>query len=182
MNNLLQDIKIDKVIDPDALDIAWIEQSDLYYKYSEAYNSALEKKNELKLEIERYKENVDIIKAELDLMIRKAPEEFNLTGKVTEGAISSTILTHKDYQSAVEEYYGIRKDFNEAQHEANQLYSCVATMEQRKTALENLVRLLNQQYFSTPDEPRDLAHEYHKKLYETKKGARDKIRDRRKKK
>ncbi len=181
IKELLEQIQTDKQIDPDTLDIAWLEQADLYYKYSDAWNTALNEKNDLKIEVERQKEKIEEAKADLDLDIRKNPDTYDID-KVTESAIQSAIHVNPDYKKELETMYDLKKEFNEAQAKANRLYSCVAAMEQRKTALENLVRLINQQYFSTPSEPRDLSHEYHKKIQINKKGAKEKIKNRRRNK
>ncbi len=180
--SLLESIKQDSKIDPDSLDVAWLEQANLYYKYSEAYNLALYTKNELKIEIDKYEDYLKELKSELDLEIRKNPEFYGLNAKVTEGAITATILTSSEYKEAVHNLYKLKKEFNEKQNEANKIYSCISSMEQRKTALENLVKLLNQQYFSTPQEPRNLSDEYYKKIQLKKQGAKEKIRNRRKNK
>ena len=173
------EIKRDIQIDPDALDVAWLEQADLFYKYSEQLNRAMSTKNELKLILEIKKEEVDKVKARLDLDIRKNPEAYDLT-KISEAAVSSAILVCSDYVEVQSEMNDLKQEFNEAQDEVNQLYSCVHAMEQRKVALENLVRLLNQQYFSTPESPRNLSFEYRNKTQITKEGAKRKIKNRRK--
>ncbi len=180
LESLLESIEEDRKIDPDTLDINWVEQADLYFKYSDAWNTAINERNDLKIEVERKKEKIDELKAKLDLEIRKDPDEYDLD-KITEPAIESAIKSNREYKKALEEMYELKKDLNEAQSRANRLYSCVASMEQRKTALENLVKLINQQYFSTPSEPRDLSHEYYKKIQKNKKGAKEKIKSRRKK-
>ncbi len=178
--NIQDEIQIDKHIDPDAIDVAWIEQAGLYYKYSDLLNNALEKRNNLKTIVEEKEDEIKAIKAELDLDIRNNPEDFEIA-KLTEGAISAAILIHKKYKKAINELYDLKKEFNTAQDTVNRLYSCVHTMEQRKVALENLVRLLNQQYFSTPEEPRDLSKEYHNKVKKIKEGAKERVKKRRKK-
>ena len=172
------DIEQDKLIDPDALDVEWIEQANLFYKYSDALNEAMEKKNDLKLKIEYAKEKLDELKAALDLSIRKNPEEFGLS-KVTESSINSAILIHKEYKNALESLYDVKKEFNEAQSATNKLFSCVSTMEQKKSALENLGKLLAQQYFSSPDSPRNLKYEHHNRTSKIKQEAKRKIKSRR---
>ncbi len=181
MKELFEEIHIDKQIDPDSLDVNWVEQSDLYYKYSEALNTALKQKNDLKLEVDRAKETIEQVKAELDLDVRRDPESYDIK-KVTESVVQSAILLDERYQEAVEEFFAKRDEMNKAQDLSNKLYSCVAAMEQRKSALEQLVKLLNQQYFSTPEEPRNLSWEYKNKIEQNKKGAKEKIKNRRKKK
>jgi len=176
---LLDEIETDKQIDPDALDVDWIDQTNLYYKYSSALNDAISERNNLKLQVERVKENFERIKAQLDLEIREDPDSFSIP-KITEATVSSAILLDDRYHKAFEEYMNAKNDQNIAQDVVNRLYSCTATMEEKKSALEQLVRLLNQQYFSTPSEPRDLSQEYHKKVNENKNKAKEKIRKRRK--
>lgn len=178
IGNLLEEIIEDKQIDPDALDIAWIEQADMYYKYSDALNNAIQQRNDNKVTVEKLKDNLESVKAKLDIDIRSDPESYELP-KVTEQVVNSAIQLDDEYKTALEEYYKAKEDLNEAQDSVNRLYSCTLTMEQRKTALEQLVRLLNQQYFSTPSEPRNLSNEYSQKIKENKKGARDKIKKKR---
>lgn len=170
----------DKQIDPDALDVEWLNQSNLFYKYSNALNEAIDRKNDMKLQVEAAKEEVDRVKAELDLAIREDPDEYGLS-KVTESAITSTILTQPELQAAQKKYYSAKEALNAAQSEVNKLFTDVNTMETKKDSLEQLVKLLNQQYFSTPVEPRDLSMEYHKKIAKNKKGAKEKVKKRRSK-
>jgi len=171
-------IEQDKQIDPDALDIEWLNQPNLFYKYSDALNEAMNRRNDLKLHVEAAKEEVDRVKAELDLAIREDPEEYGLS-KVTETAVTSTILTQPELQAAQKKYYSSKEALNDAQAEVNKLFTAVNTMEEKKVALEQLVRLLNQQYFSTPVEPRNLSEEYFKKTNRNKKGAKEKVKKRR---
>lgn len=180
VKELTQEIHEDKQIDPDALDVAWIEQSDLYYKYSDALNEALQWKNDCKLKVEQAKDHLENVKASLDIDIRKNPDSYDLP-KITEQVVNSAIILEKDYGNALNELYEAKEELNEAQDFVNKLYSCTMTMEQRKTALEQLVRLLNQQYFSTPSEPRDLSKEYKDKINENRKGAKEKVKRRNKK-
>lgn len=177
--NVHDEIQDDKHIDPDALDVAWIEQADLFYKYSDALNKALEEKNDLKLALEYQKEQLDAIKAKIDLEIRRDPDAFGLP-KLTESVVSSAILLQPAYKKALDNLYEEKKRFNEVQNQVNQLYSCVNTMEQRKSALENLGKLLNQQYFSSPESPRNLSWEYHNKTKRIKGAVKEKIKRRRK--
>jgi len=176
---LLTEIETDKQIDPDALDVDWVDQTNLYYKYSNALNDAINERNDLKLQVERAKENFERVKAQLDLEVREDPDSFSIP-KVTEATVSSAILLDDRYHKAFEEYLDAKSSLNAAQDIVNRLYSCTSTMEEKKSALEQLVRLLNQQYFSTPNEPRDLSQEYHKKVKENKNNAKEKIKRRRK--
>lgn len=174
-----EEIEQDRQIDPDSLDVAWLEQPNLFYKYSSALDEAMEKRNDAKVEVEIQKDNVDRVKAELDAEIRDDPESFDLE-KVTETSIQSAIIRSDKYQEALKQYHQAKKDLNAAQNEVNQLFSCVNTMDQRKAALEGLARLLNQSYFSAPAEPKDLSAKYHAKSNQAKRGAKEKVKRQRK--
>lgn len=174
---LKEEIEQDKNLDPDSLDVAWLEQPNLFYKYSSALSNAMKERNEKIVEVDEYKEKVNRVKAELDAEIRDDPEEFDLE-KVTETSIQSAIVRSDRYQSALQDYHEARKELNKAQNVVNQFYTYVNTMDQRKAALEGLAKLLNQQYFATPAEPKQLSEKYHAETNKAKKGARDKVKTR----
>lgn len=138
--NYEQDIRIDET----ALDVEWLEQPSLMMKYARVAIEARKK-------LDQAKEALDVAKAELDKNIRSNPERFGLE-KITEGAITSAILTHKDYAKANQEMI-------EAKYQTDMANAAVRAVEARKDALENLVRLFGQSYFAGPKMPRDLTHE-----------------------
>ena len=139
------DYEKDMTIDESALDVEWLDQPRLMLRY--AKHAA-----KTRLEVERVKEKLDIVRAELDKKIRMDPEAFEIV-KLTETFITSTILTQKEYQEANEEYL-------EAVYESNMAQGAVRAIDGKKTALENLVRLHGQQYFAGPSVPRDLSKEW----------------------
>ena len=134
----------DIVIDETALDIEWLEQPSLMMKY--ARNSA-----SAKMDLDKAKEALDLVKAELDKHIRINPSKFDIE-KITEGAITAAILQHARYKKASEVVI-------QAQFENNIAQGAVKAFDARKDALENLVRLHGQQYFAGPKMPRDLEWE-----------------------
>jgi len=138
----------DTQIDPDALDIEWLSQARLMMKYTR--HAA-----ETRMEADNEKERLDLVKAGLDKEIRLDPEKFDIT-KITESAIFNTIITQQKYIMANAKYI-------EARFEAEIAKGAVAAIEQRKTALENLVKLYGQQYFAGPKVPRDLSYEWEQK-------------------
>lgn len=178
IDQLLKDIEGDREIDPDSLDVEWLNQSNLYYKYSSPLNDAIDERNRLKLEVDRKKEGLEEKEAELDLEVRLDPEKFEIP-KITESVVKSVIYLRPGYQKAFNNYIQARELLNQAQDRVNRLYSCVNCIEEKKVALEQLVRLLNQQYFSTPQEPRDLSKKYQEKINQNKKEARNKTKERR---
>lgn len=136
------DYKHDMHIDENALDLELIDQPELMVKYSTLLAEA-------KQERDLVKEELDLKRAELDLDIRDDPEKYSL-GKVTENAITNTIIQIEDYQE-------IQKKFHQANFEVNVLQGVVNAIDARKSALENLVKLHGQEYFAGPAVPHDLS-------------------------
>jgi len=128
------DIEIEK----DALDEEWIKQPMLFFRYSE-------KCSEARREMDLAKEELDLVRADLDRRIREAPGDFGLA-KATETAISNAILLHEDYKAA-------SRKLIKARHTWDLLSKAVQAFDQKKAALENLVRLLSLGYFADPQQP-----------------------------
>ena len=175
------DIEQDRQIDPDALDVEWIEQANRFYKYSSALDEASAVKNDLKKQVDQKEKEIDILKAQLELEIRNDPDAFELE-KITDSSVKAAILSSTKYEKAIEELFELKSELNDAQNNVNSLYTDVNTMQEKKEALKNLVILLNQQYFSTPSIPRNLTEEYQKyhKTKQTQKTAKEKVKKRRK--
>lgn len=138
--NYEKDIEIDET----ALDVEWLEQPSLMLKYAR-YSA------ESRRALEEAKQSLDVARAEIDKQIRERPEDFGIL-KVTEGSIQSAILTEPQYKSAYQAYL-------DTKYESDMSQGAVRAFEQRKEALENLVKLHGQQYFAGPKVPRDLAWE-----------------------
>jgi len=155
----------DMTIDVDALDVEWAGQARLMMQY--AKHAA-----KTRLEVERKKEELDIVRAGLDMKIRVDPEKYGIV-KLTESVVSSTIITQKEYMVANEEYQLL-------QYESNMAQGAVRALEGKKTALENLVKLHGQQYFAGPSVPRDLSKEWaqHERQKSVDAGVGSKIRRR----
>lgn len=151
----------DVSIDPDALDVEWLEQPRLMVRYSQYLA-------EKRQEVDQAKTRMDIVKAELDQRIRTDPEKFDIS-KVTEGAINAAITTHPEYNEAMEE-------LTTAQYEMNMAQGAVRAIDGKKDALENLVRLYGQQYFAGPKVPRDINHEWQQRQEQVSSNKKIKIR------
>lgn len=146
--------KIDREVDVDELDVEWFEHTNMFGDYSDAYAIASKKRDDAKLAVERAKENVDKVKAEIGLDIRANPNEYDLT-KVTDASVEACIKTQDKYQKVMEDYFAAWEKHNQAKYESDVLGGAVKTMEQRKFSLENAIRLMTMQYFDTPNEPKD---------------------------
>ncbi|NIU01110.1 MAG: hypothetical protein GWN01_09345 [Nitrosopumilaceae archaeon] len=131
-------------IDHEALDIEWLEQPGKMLKYSR-YSA------DTRQIMDMTKERLELVRAELDQQIRQYPDFYQIA-KITEGSIQSTILKDPEYRKTAEEYINAKHEYELAQ-------GAVKAFDQRKTALENLVRLHGASYFAGPSIPRNLSEE-----------------------
>jgi hypothetical protein len=122
-------------IDPLRLDQEWVDQPRLFHSYALKMANADAK-------VDAAKGQLDLAKAVVEKAIRDNPEEFGLE-KVTESAIAACVIQQEDYQDAL-------KLLNMLRHKASVLKVAVTALDQRKKALEKLVDLHGQDYFSTP--------------------------------
>ena len=130
------DYEKDLQIDPHYLDAEFMNHPVLFMKYAQESARA----NKAAKEAE---ENVKTVRS---IIINDAKKS---EVKYTESTLEAHYRTHPDYIEA--------KDISvEATFYADLCTNAVFAMQARKSALENLVRLHGQEYFSTPQEPRDL--------------------------
>lgn len=155
----------DVYIDESSLDVEWLNQPRLMMQYGRHAS-------ETKLEADKAKERVEVVRAELDRDIRSDPEKYDLS-KITETVVQNTITLQDEYQEAYNTYL-------EAKYEFDMALNAVRAIDQKKAALENLVRLHGQQYFAGPSVPRDLSKEWEEK--ERQNVSNNKVRVKRKKK
>jgi len=142
----------DLYIDDQSLELEWLDQSMLFMKYARYLA-------ETRRTTDEAKQYIEIVKAELDKAIRENPGDFGLE-KVTDKAIDAIIITDKKYKEAYQIYL-------EAKYESDMASNAVAAFNMRKEALENLVKLNGQQYFSGPKVPRDIHWEREEKAKRT---------------
>lgn len=141
----------DVSIDENALDVELLQQAQLTFTYG-SFSSRLN------YELSKKKEELDLIKAELDKNIRNNHEEYGIA-KITEAAINSAIITNKEYLEKNSEYLEIKYEYEVS-------LAAVRALNDKKSALENLVKLHGQQYFAGPSLPRDIGEEWLKKQKE----------------
>lgn len=122
-------------VDRDNLDLEWLEQPTLIFKYAEAVANA-------KSEYEHMKRKEAVVRAEIALDARESPENYDLE-KVTEATIKEAV-------ECSEEVCELYADLIRKQHEVAILQGAAKAIDVKKSALENLVRLHGQNYFSTP--------------------------------
>jgi len=126
-------------INPDALDVEFLGQAELMLNICQETAIAKEKLNYAK-------EKLDVEKAKA---ANRARGELD---KPTVAAVDQFITLDKEVLDQQEK-------LRRAQFEYDLLSGAVKAVDQRKTALENLVRLHGQQYFAGPSVPRNLSEE-----------------------
>lgn len=122
-------------IDVNRLDEEWVRQPELYRRYAEAAADA-------KRVHEEAKNDLEVIRADVEQMVRKNPESFGLA-KTTEGAIKTAIDLNEKVREAEEAVI-------EARHAMDVMQAAVGALDHRKSALGDLVRLFLADYFSKP--------------------------------
>jgi hypothetical protein len=121
-------------IDKFNLDKEWISQPKLVFNFAQQLAQA-------KRELEERKAQYDVIKADVEMNIRKDPEKYGLA-KVTESAISSTVCMQDEYKQANQAIIKAKYDVDICQGAMN-------AMEHKKAGLQDLVKLHGQNYYST---------------------------------
>jgi hypothetical protein len=128
-------------LDPNELDVAALEQADLYAEWATAAAEA-------KATEEAAKTEKEITEAKLAAQVRADPGEYGIE-KTSEAAITSHVKT-------LPEYARVHRNYNTAMREAALLVAAERALQQRKAMIEELGRLHGAQYFAGPDVPRDL--------------------------
>lgn len=126
-------------VDRDRLDEDWEKQADFSWEFGEQLANA-------KLELDTLKGELEVIKAELDLKIRRDPERYLQTEKITESAVKAYVTLSKKVQRKETEII-------EKKHEIDILTSYLKSIDDKKRALEKLVDLHGQNYFAKPRAP-----------------------------
>ena len=128
----------DLSIDPNQLENEWFRQPALYAKYSELAADAIKERDEAK-------ENLDVIKGQMDKKIRLSPKDFGLES-IKEAAVTFTILQSDEYKDA-------NKELIETTYRLNLVQGVVKALDHKKKALESTGQLWIGTYWSTPHEP-----------------------------
>lgn len=142
-------------IDEGSLDEEWIDQPKRYLEYATQLADA-------KDALERAKASLDVTEAEVEFEIREHPVKHGLKQPIREGAIKLAVLLHARTKDGL-------KKVNRCKHRVNVLDAIVTALEHRKRALEKLVDLHGQGYFS---KPRTKSKEYEDTVKAKKRKAR----------
>lgn len=131
-------------IDEDALDLEWLDQPKHFIAIAKEAAQA-------QFDLDQIKALYDVICAEIEMDIRTNPANYKIE-KITEAAIKAALVQTQKHKDALQE-------LNEAKRDASILQGAVKAFDQRKAALENMVRLHGQSYFAGPKVPRNLGEE-----------------------
>lgn len=146
-----QDMELDIHPDKNRLDEEWGKQPKLRLAYSRMWADAREDLTTANGELE-------VEEAELKLAIRLDPEKFGLVTKVTEDGVMSTLVLQDGYKAA-------KAKVRECQHAVDVLKGAMDSIDDRRTTLENWVKLWLGDYFASPGasgEARERMHEVEK--------------------
>lgn len=135
MKNEPEELPDYKEIDLSRLEWEWVQQPRLFER-------AARKLADAKRDLETTKVEVELVKAEVELDVRNHPKNHGLI-KVTEKSIAAAVVLSDEYRSALQTQ-------NRAKYRVDIFQVRVTTLEHKKKALENVVDLYGQQYFSKP--------------------------------
>jgi len=127
-------------IDAYNLDREWVRQPELYRQYASALADA-------KMELDEAKNDLSVIKSEVEKEIRQDPEKFGLA-KVTEAAVAMAVPLDTRVRDAEEQIIV-------AKHKVGLLEAAVGALDHKKRALSDLVSLHLADYFSEPTARKD---------------------------
>jgi hypothetical protein len=132
-------------VDKFSLDDEWSNQPNRFKKHADILAEA-------KQQYELAKAKFDLVKAELDELIRIAPQRFKVN-KVTDVAVANAAIRHPKYQKYQRRM--IRKKYR-----VDVLQATVTALDHRKKALENIVDLFGMDYFSIPKAKTEVARKW----------------------
>lgn len=106
------------------------------------YKSWAKKACKKRFEYDQAKANHEVLKAKIELEVRRDPEKFNLP-KVTEDTIKATVITDKRLIASWDKVLLLKL-------EASELDILVEALAQRKKSIEDLIQLFFRDYFAKP--------------------------------
>lgn len=133
--------KNDFAIDPHQLEEEWLKQPMLYERACQAMEDAMMTRDECKT-------NLETMQSTIYKRVVDDPEEFGLK-KATVDSIKAAVDTNDDVVKA-------KKLLNTMNHAFVKAQNDVKTVDMRKKTLENLVQLFIAQYFSVPNEGKQI--------------------------
>lgn len=140
-------------IDIHRLEEEWPLQTKMYRYFADKVAEARYSHDTAKTDKELAEAELKRVTAKLDRLVRAQPAEYGLSGKTTESGISNIIILQKRYQTAQLAIFEAQRKINDAKHALDVADVAVRTLDHRKAALEDLVRLRLASYYSDPRAP-----------------------------
>jgi len=169
----IEDLKINRYL----LEEEWTNHQELYMQYSEAYAEAVRLRDDAKEELNFYRSKaqseLDKVKAELDMHIRTNYEILGFS-KITEAIVTSFIIRQDSYTEALNHYRETVREYNKklnkAEYQVNLLDGVKRAFEHKKTAMDNLTRLMIGGYYSSKPvkDARSVVKDSHEEKRQTK--------------
>jgi hypothetical protein len=140
--------------------------TDRFMDWGEKYSDAILERDETKVEVDidkaKAKDQLEEVRASMDLKIRTNYEYFGLKKAPTEKLVESLITISVEIIAAKQKYYGIMEELGKrmakAEHNVNVLKVVKEDFEHRKSNLDSLTRLLVGGFYSAKL-PKDLKEE-----------------------
>lgn len=142
IQEFLEDVKQRIVINPHNLVMECRDQPVLYSEVGEIQVKA-------KSLSRRAKDNFEYVCAEIEKEVRLDPESFDLVGKVTEAGIKNAVALDGRCRKAKQEHL-------QADEDSDALSIQLASIEQRKNMIRDLVSLYNHEYYVNDDMKADM--------------------------
>lgn len=143
---MARNIEADKSIDPDSLDVEWVQQPNLMHWYSRELAQC-------DANLEHAEMVLDVTRAEVaDRIRRTKTEQSSGKERITDKVVEAGVLMSQQFKTAMTGWL-------KAKEERDYAFAAVRAIDMKRSALENLVKLHGQNYFAGPREPRDLAGE-----------------------
>lgn len=161
------DYEKDMRIDPDALDVEWLDQAPLATRYGQHVA-------DLRRQVARLEEKKKTVRSELIQRANEDPKGCCGKDKPNAADIEAFYRVQKEYREVAEDLLETQYELEFAEVAKNEIAFT------RKAALENLVRLHGQQYFAGPSVPRDLSREWQEREGQRRSNQRVKKMTRRK--
>jgi hypothetical protein len=130
-NQYLTDLQINW----DTFEYEWAQQPTLFMQYAQKHAQAIRLRN-------KAKEQLDLIRAQLERRIRREPGKYQLE-KVTESQIFSCVLEQPEYQEATER-------LQDAEYNVAILAGAKEAFDHKKEALQSLTKLFTSAFYGRP--------------------------------
>lgn len=156
---MVKDYKKDLEIDKYALDAECMDQPRKFMEWSENLADAM-------AELDRADQKLDVKKAQVEQDIRKDPDKYYVD-KVTDASVKAAVTVDGQVKEAHEAWV-------QAKHQVGILMAARGAMEQRRSMLENLVKLFLSGYWADPKVKPEHKETMAKESFEKQKEALNK--------